>query len=357
MLIMKNLDLTQISGEWCNALQYEVASCILPYWMYVVANSENSGYWGQVDNNNKVSAEADVTSILLSRLQWSFSEAYGVLGYRGFSAHASRCRSFSLNNFASSAEKLRWSLHQENASEEDDVICNAYWLMAESVYCAHIKESTDNVHAMFQSTWNKFANQQLAPPPYRVRHHLLEACLYYFKYNAASEEQKSLLRVILAEMLCQFETDTFNAGHTASFGWLLIDAMNLVDCSPELVKRAVSIHCVKMEPLLDSNDLSRDGIPASAAETNRIGWMQAEAMLACWKLYRATNNPFYWQAAYSLWRFIQLNVSDHVSGEWLPEGNLVSTNSYIKADVWKCPYHSTRACLEIYKDLVALNTQ
>ena len=86
-------------------------------------------------------------------------------------------------------------------------------------------------------------------------------------------------------------------------------------------------------------------------------WVQAEAVVGYLNAFVINRDPKFLESALKVTKFIEQYVSDKKDGEWFyrvdPEGNAVT--SHEKAGFWKCPYHNTRACLEIMHRIEKLN--
>jgi mannobiose 2-epimerase len=80
-------------------------------------------------------------------------------------------------------------------------------------------------------------------------------------------------------------------------------------------------------------------------------WPQAEAMIGFMNAYQLSGDEKYLQHSLNSWAFIKKSIKDNKNGEWfwgIDENNMVMKKKD-KAGFWKCPYHSTRAFLEISK--------
>jgi len=51
-------------------------SRILAYWATIAPDEINGGFYGKIDNDNKVTIEAPKGSVLNARILWTFSAAY-----------------------------------------------------------------------------------------------------------------------------------------------------------------------------------------------------------------------------------------------------------------------------------------
>ncbi len=101
----------------------------------------------------------------------------------------------------------------------------------------------------------------------------------------------------------------------------------------------------------------------SNIRTNKHWWPQAEAVVGFLDAYEAGGKEIYLKTALDTWDFIEEFVVDKKNGEWFAKVNrlgipyLVESNDdpspYYrndrKIDPWKCPYHNSRACLEVIK--------
>jgi len=79
-------------------------------------------------------------------------------------------------------------------------------------------------------------------------------------------------------------------------------------------------------------------------------WPQAEAMVGFFNAWQITGDEKLLQHSLSSWKFIQQHILDKKNGEWfwgIEEDNAVMKED--KVGIWKCPYHNSRACLELIK--------
>ena len=72
-------------------------------------------------------------------------------------------------------------------------------------------------------------------------------------------------------------------------------------------------------------------------------------MINAWEL---TQDIKYFESAEKNWEFIKRFILDKKNGEWI--WGVYQDYSKIekdKAGFWKCPYHNSRACLEVMERL------
>ena len=99
----------------------------------------------------------------------------------------------------------------------------------------------------------------------------------------------------------------------------------------------------------------------SHLRTNKHWWLQAENLVGFMNAYQLTSDSSYWEIVKLTWNFIYNNVIDHKNGEWFTKVNRLGTPFLIepkddpspyyrndwKIDPWKCPYHNSRAMMEL----------
>jgi mannobiose 2-epimerase len=83
-------------------------------------------------------------------------------------------------------------------------------------------------------------------------------------------------------------------------------------------------------------------------------WVQAEAMVGCMNAYQLTKDESYLRLSIDSWQFIKAHIIDRERGEWfwgVQEDNSIMAGED-KVGLWKCPYHNSRACLEIIQRII-----
>lgn len=78
-------------------------------------------------------------------------------------------------------------------------------------------------------------------------------------------------------------------------------------------------------------------------------WVQAEAMVGFLEAYEQSGDEKYLQYSQNCWAFVKKYLLDKQYGEWYwgVTGSLEVMPGQDKAGFWKCPYHNSRACLEV----------
>jgi mannobiose 2-epimerase len=84
-------------------------------------------------------------------------------------------------------------------------------------------------------------------------------------------------------------------------------------------------------------------------DTDKHWWPQAEGMVGLVNAFQISDNPVYIDKFLELWDFIRTYIIDNGSGEWYWKVNDkgLPYDKDEKAGFWKCPYHNSRACIEV----------
>jgi mannobiose 2-epimerase len=82
---------------------------------------------------------------------------------------------------------------------------------------------------------------------------------------------------------------------------------------------------------------------------DRDWWVQAEGVVGYMNAFEVSGNEKFFYNSINCWNYIKENLTDHENGEWFWGIKKDGTRNRAddKAGFWKCPYHNSRACLEI----------
>ena len=163
------------------------------------------------------------------------------------------------------------------------------------------------------------------------------------------------------------QSETVSFGHDIEASWLLCETAELLD-DPALLSRiracCASIATAAMEGLQPDGSMVYEDHDA-----DRHWWVQAETVVGCLNqsamprenqpvmpgntqpvMPGLTGHPNAWQnRAILCWNYIKSNLLAP-GGEWYwsirSDGTPNTTDD--RAGFWKCPYHNSRMCLEVY---------
>jgi mannobiose 2-epimerase len=174
--------------------------------------------------------------------------------------------------------------------------------------------------------------------------HIIDPERHHFKLFF-SEDWKSL-------------SDHISFGHDIEGSWLLTEAAGLVGdplLSAQVKTAAIQIaEAVYEEGLDPDGSLLYEADPQGITDRDKHWWAQAEAVVGFYNAYQLSGDERYIQAARCAWDFIEARVIDHHYGEWYAHLKRDGTPyaeqeipDQLKVGPWKCPYHNSRACLEM----------
>ena len=144
-------------------------------------------------------------------------------------------------------------------------------------------------------------------------------------------------------------------GHDIEAAWLLQEAAEIIKHEP-LIERLkdISIKIAKttLSGLDTDGGLWYEYEPAdNHLVKEKHWWVQAEAIVGFYNTWQITGDEKFLDQAEKTWEFVKNNIIDKQNGEWFwgidENGNPMPNED--KAGIWKCPYHNSRACVEIVK--------
>jgi mannobiose 2-epimerase len=144
-------------------------------------------------------------------------------------------------------------------------------------------------------------------------------------------------------------------GHDIEGSWLLFEAAEMLE-DKNLLEKAEHI-ALKMADVIYNEGIDKDGGIVNEGNDKRITnfdrdwWPQAEAMVGFMNAYQLSKNEKYLEASFMVWKFIRKYFIDKKNGEWfwLIYKNGSVGRKHEKVGFWKCPYHNSRACIEIMR--------
>jgi mannobiose 2-epimerase len=141
-------------------------------------------------------------------------------------------------------------------------------------------------------------------------------------------------------------------GHDIEASWLLQEAAVVIGDFSRIKKYINFAQSMAAEV---ARNLSSAGAVYNDYNTNTKEldkgidwWPQAEAMVGFLNAFQNSGNADYVQKSLSSWALIKTLFKDLKFGEWHwgynDKGILLEKE---KAGFWKCPYHNSRACIEV----------
>ncbi|HXB44776.1 MAG TPA: AGE family epimerase/isomerase, partial [Puia sp.] len=200
----------------------------------------------------------------------------------------------------------------------------------------HIVEAYSNLFEVWEDEWLKTQIENL-----------LEVFLKYI-----IDPETGHLNLFFDEQWNK-KLNVISYGHDIEAAWLLLQCAEKIKSHKfieEMKKTAITLTNALGEGL-DSDgglwyEFDKD---KNHLIHEKHSWPQAEAMIGFMNAYQISQDETYLEKSFNSWQFIKHHIKDTENGEWFWGVN--QDNSIMqgrdKAGFWKCPYHNTRACLEI----------
>lgn len=383
----------------------ELHDGILPFWMHRVKNPAG-GFFGEIRADLSIDGSAPRGALMTCRILWAFSAGYrhtARIEYRTMAdwAYQDLTRTF----WDEEHGGLFWSASPAGAPlvSHKQTYLQTFGIYALTEYYqatgdpvalqraqrifrlleAHARDAT---HGGYLEAFSRDWSHELpdkrrmiggtAPKSQNTHLHVMEA--YTALARAWPEtEPREALRNIIGLMLdhilnpethhlgLYFESDWRPASTAVSYGhdieasWLLCaatDALGDRELRTRARHEAVAIaRAVMADGITPLGGIAFEGSPSGITNASHEWWSQAEAVVGFLNAYALSGDATFLHAARDTWAFIESHVIDHERGEWFlmvdAKGRPLSGRA--KASLWKCPYHNSRACLEII-DRVAL---
>lgn len=140
-------------------------------------------------------------------------------------------------------------------------------------------------------------------------------------------------------------------GHDIESSWLIAaaaDALGDTELAADAYRAADRLCRGSLSGRLPDGSFAQEGDANGIVDTNRIWWVQAEALSGMIDAFGRSGDLTMLDAAEALWRYIVAHQLDREGGEWFER---VSLNGEPvpgpRVTVWKEPYHQARACLKV----------
>jgi mannobiose 2-epimerase len=149
-------------------------------------------------------------------------------------------------------------------------------------------------------------------------------------------------------------------GHDIEAAWLLSEAAEVIN-DPAWIKKMHGHATLIAKASAEGIDTDHGMLHEFEPEHNHLvhekhWWPQAEAMVGFFHAYEVSGDPEYLSHVLNSWQFIKDHIIDKENGEWVwgVKENYALMKNEDKAGFWKCPYHNSRACLELIERIKKL---
>ena len=376
---------------------------ILDWWKHHAIDKKRGGFYGSVNNGNTPDATAPKGVVLTSRVLWAFSAAYSYTNDPGDLLMATRAWEYLRDHFIDRRYGgVFWSvdpvgeIHDDRKQIYGLAFClyglvEYYKIIEEEVVlteakklCNYIEQfSWDKVKGgyieAFTREWKMVDDLRLSEKDDNEKKtmnthlHVIEAYANLYQvwpdpalrariieildmFNRVIMNKKTLHLDLFMDENWKIKSTLQSYGHDIEAAWLLQECAEIAE-EPLYVdhfrKLAISLADAAAEGIDKDGGLWYEYEPVSKhLIKEKHSWPQAEAMVGFFNAWQVTGNKKYLNYSLQCWNFIKQHIRDKKKGEWFWGVNKdYSPMEKEKAGFWKCPYHNTRACLEIIRGL------
>jgi mannobiose 2-epimerase len=376
---------------------------VLNYWIKNTIDKENGGFYGKILSSGIKVKDATKGAILNGRILWTFSAAYNFNKNKLYLETADRAFNYLIDHFFDKKNGgVFWELdfkgnpintrkqayaqgfaiyglseyYKASGNERSlQLAQELYWTLEKNFldkeFGGYIEALNDN--------WSPLEDMRLSvkdanePKSMNTHLHLLEPYtnLYrYWKNPLLAESIRKMIRIFLDKIIDK-KTAHFNLffdmdwtvkssivsyGHDIEGSWLIAEAAE--ELGDEKLIEEVNQMALRMVDVTRDEGSDKDGsifyeCEGKHFDTDKHWWPQAEAMVGYVNAWKITGDKKYLDLAEKVWDFIALHIIDHELGEWFWRVDLdgIPYNADEKTGFWKCPYHNTRALIEVIKRL------
>jgi mannobiose 2-epimerase len=373
---------------------------ILKFWVDKTIDTENGGFIGLVNAENKPVKKSSKGAVLNTRILWTFSAAFAHLKAAEYKTLADRAYHYIDHHFLDKKYGgIYWELDYTGkphntrkqvyaqafaiyAFTEYFKICGKEEVLEKSIHLFKLIEnhSLDRIKGgyldAFGEDWSSIQDMKLsakdenAPKTMNTHLHILEAYTNLYRVWKDKELADSLKNLIILFMekfidqrghLVLFFDNDWNRiedfcsfGHDIEFSWLLTEAAEVLG-DPELIEKTDKT-AVKIATVIFNEGIANDGglmneydYRKCEFDTDKHWWQQAEAMVGFYNAYAISGNEKFLESTFRVWEYIDKYIIDHRNGEWFwkvdKDGKVYPGME--KAGFWKCPYHNSRMVFEL----------
>lgn len=389
-----------ISAAELNAEFQQELVAIGDWWITHAIDREQGGFYGEIRPDNSPIRSATKGIVLNTRILWFFSEVAAAIDKPEYRTAAERAYGYLVDYFLDKEfGGVYWELDAQgqpvNTKKQTYAqafavyaLCSYYKLTGDEQAMVHaldcfalLEEKTiDRVHGgyfeAFDRQWGKMDDVRLSdkdlnyPKSMNTHLHVLEAYTTLHKARPTEVIKQALrynidcfdkylinretghLRMFLDETWQDFSPG-FTYGHDIECSWLLSKALNSLNdpqVTDQITPSIIALADVTLQEAMGDHGEVMDAFDFASGKklTERVWWVQAEALVGFLNVYTLTRDERYLVAAKNVWAFIKKYQRDTRHGEWLWLSTLDTDHheEAYKVGFWKGPYHNGRAMLE-----------
>jgi mannobiose 2-epimerase len=374
---------------------------ILDYWTQYTVDVENGGFYGKISNDNQVENTEPKGAVLNARVLWSFAAAHNLNPAHKLDL-ADRAYRYILDHFIDKTYGgVYWTVDFQGRplDTKKQVYAIAFTIYALSefflakgdeeiknhaiaLYHDLVKHSYDQEHGgyleAFSREWQELGDLRLSDKDANEKKtmnthlHVLEAFTNLYRIwpdealkikiqNLLRDFQNHIVDPKTGRMILFFDeywnpkSETISYGHDIEASWLLLEAAEVIgddNFVDEIRRLAVTMADACMEGIDQDGGLWYEKEPSKDhIVKEKHWWVQAEAMVGFFNAWQISGEQQFLKTSYQSWNFVKQAILDKKNGEWFwgvkEDGSVMENED--KAGLWKCPYHNSRACIEVIK--------
>jgi len=337
-----------------NELKKNLVDHILPFWMNLL-DPDYGGFYGRVDYNLTIIPHAPKSSIINSRILWSFSTAYNFLKEGKYKIYADHAYKFMIDKLLDKkfgglylftdykGEVIDKRKHINNISYSIYALAEYYKITNDlevrslaSKFFELIESKKDNCgfySEEFDEQWNKKSNDFLDRYDLHAEFtlnnyiHILESysALYeIWKSDHLLDRIKFLLETIESKIYSPARK-TFNEffdsnwhslvdlkifGHDIELTWLLSRALEITKLKNPNILTIVHNICKNVQQeALENNSVILESLNGHKNKI-RMWWVQTEAIIGFYNAYELFNDETFLNTAITIWNFVKNRFID-----------------------------------------------
>jgi mannobiose 2-epimerase len=385
------------------AEMYNELLSILDYWSSNTVDDINGGFIGTIDYADNKDFNAEKGSVLNARILWAFSASYPVTKNERHLELAKRAFEYIYDHFYDRNNGgVFWSINHDGTPKDtkNQIYALAFVIyglsefyaisksrraleLAVKLYNVIEKYSYDPVHKgyfeAFTQDWKPIDDLRLSDKDANEKKtmnthlHIVEgyANLYRVWKDEGLKAKITELLHTINDHFMNAETghlhlffneewvekpDVISYGHDIEAAWLLLWCAEVIEDSAltEIYKKHAVIMADATLEGIDSDGGLWYEFDSHARKmiAEKHWWPQSELWIGMINAWELTGDKKYFDIANTNWQFVKKYILDTKNGEWIWGVNAdYSRIEKDKAGFWKCPYHNSRACLELIKRL------
>jgi len=378
---------------------------ILNYWRKNTFDLGSGGFVGQIAEGEVINSLAEKGSVLNARILWSFSAAYNFSGDLQDLYLAQHSFQYIKEHFIDTKHGgVFWTLDHTGMPRDrkKQIYAIAFTIYGLSEYhlATRDKEALDLAIALFRDieqhsfdphdggyfeafaeNWDLIEDLRLSQKDANEKKtmnthlHIIEAYTTLYKIWPDEHLRNQIIGLLevfsmhivnINGHLDLFFDEKWNSksmdisyGHDIEASWLLLESAEVIK-DEGLVSQfkdlAIKVAEASAEGVDDEAMIYEYSPGDSHKNDERHWWVQAEAMVGFLNAFEVSKNPAFLELFNKIWTYTKKYIIDHQNGEWFwgrkGDGTLMPKQD--KAGLWKCPYHNSRACMEIISRLKRL---